>query len=103
MLVTTARQEAPGRLAADVGPEAPEGGGQRVLPALPLGFYAPARLPGEVLASLRSRRSRRRGDCSDSRVRGGSANPDPSQLRSRAIASAPSGDHAHGRFVLTLI
>ena len=46
----------------------------------PSDFTRPPACRARCLASLRSRRSRRRGDCSDSRVRGGSANPDPSQL-----------------------
>lgn len=89
-------QRGVGRLIADIGPEALEGGGERVLPAFNSIFTRPPAFRAWCLASLRPRRSRRRGDCSDLRVRGGSANPGPSQLRSRAIALAPSGDHAHG-------
>lgn len=55
------------------------------------------------LASRASRRAARRGEREPSRVRAGSPKPEYSQLLTRAIASAPAADHAHGNdAILTL-
>ena len=63
-------------------------------------------LPGWAetnLASLSSRRAARRGERDASLVLAGSSKPEWSQLLTRAIASAPAGDHAHGNdAILTL-